>query len=495
MKKIVKFIVAALFAAVLFTADLTANEFTITASAASKIKSSVIYDDTGSAFVTITPADSENVVRYTTDGSAPTFDSPAYTGTFVLYKETLVRMAEFTPEGDKVKGIKKTIRPKLTKVNFSVKQDADSPKAYVTLTHSHPDAKIYYTTDGSVPSDSSELYTGPITITEKTKVRARAYCDGYNASNRYSKTVKITYINTRNLKEINSTITYYDEEGYSKVKLKNTLSGATIRYTTDGSAPTTSSKKYTGRVKFTEPGILRAREFNADGECVAALDLNVEIKCGLVKMTCVGAAPGTRTIKLKTNTEGAKIYYTLDGTTPYEESSFLYTAPIVVGELADVKAIAVKDGYRRSMVAWEIAMAVPLDNFNFDFSNPYYATVGQYVNKYRVANGFKELPLDKTLSEAATLRATELATIFANTRPNGKAGASVVTEYGFVPFQVAECINAYDKTPEEFYDTLVNNKEYKEQILNKGVEYTHMGVGYYDTGKHKFWVLILLTEM
>jgi len=41
---------------------------------------------------------------------------------------------------------------------------------------------IYYTTDGSAPTTSDAQYTGPITITENTPLRARCYADGKLAS-------------------------------------------------------------------------------------------------------------------------------------------------------------------------------------------------------------------------------------------------------------------------------------------------------------------------
>ncbi|WP_320128429.1 chitobiase/beta-hexosaminidase C-terminal domain-containing protein [uncultured Sphaerochaeta sp.] len=40
-------------------------------------------------------------------------------------------------------------------------------------------AKVYFTTDGEVPTTASTLYTGPITIDETTTVKAVAVCDGY----------------------------------------------------------------------------------------------------------------------------------------------------------------------------------------------------------------------------------------------------------------------------------------------------------------------------
>ncbi len=57
---------------------------------------------------------------------------------------------------------------------------------------------------------------------------------------------------------------------------------------------------------------------------------------------------------LSTRTEGARIYYTLDGTEPTEDST-LYTEPFKVHTLGDktkvtIKAVAIKDGYEVSKV-------------------------------------------------------------------------------------------------------------------------------------------------
>ena len=56
-------------------------------------------------------------------------------------------------------------------------------------------------------------------------------------------------------------------------------------------------------------------------------------------------------ITIECSTEGAKIYYTLDGNTPSEENGTLYTGAFTVTEKTSVKAIAVLDGYKASSVA------------------------------------------------------------------------------------------------------------------------------------------------
>lgn len=56
-------------------------------------------------------------------------------------------------------------------------------------------------------------------------------------------------------------------------------------------------------------------------------------------------------ITIECSTEGAKIYYTLNGNTPSEENGTLYTGAFTVTERKSVKAIAVLDGYKTSSVA------------------------------------------------------------------------------------------------------------------------------------------------
>lgn len=56
-------------------------------------------------------------------------------------------------------------------------------------------------------------------------------------------------------------------------------------------------------------------------------------------------------ITIECSTEGAKIYYTLDGNIPSQENGTLYTGAFTVTERTSVKAIAVLDGYKTSSVA------------------------------------------------------------------------------------------------------------------------------------------------
>jgi hypothetical protein len=60
---------------------------------------------------------------------------------------------------------------------------ADSAPQTVTLSTTTSGASINYTTDGSAPSDTAgTLYSGPITVSANTTIKAAAYASGLTDS-------------------------------------------------------------------------------------------------------------------------------------------------------------------------------------------------------------------------------------------------------------------------------------------------------------------------
>ncbi|RIX60563.1 protein GluA [Paenibacillus nanensis] len=64
-----------------------------------------------------------------------------------------------------------------------------------------------------------------------------------------------------------------------------------------------------------------------------------------------GAYSGARTVTLSTATDGADIYYTLDGSLPSEDNGTKYSGPITMNGLTVIRAVAVKDGMLDSFIA------------------------------------------------------------------------------------------------------------------------------------------------
>ena len=116
----------------------------------------------------------------------------------------------------------------------------------VTLECDTEGASIYYTTDGSEPTKSSTLYSGPITLSGTTTIKAIAVADAYLESDVFTATFTQAPQAATPTGDIVSS-------GYRNtlVDLVSTVEGATIRYTTDGSDPTETSAVYDGFIDVT----------------------------------------------------------------------------------------------------------------------------------------------------------------------------------------------------------------------------------------------------
>lgn len=71
---------------------------------------------------------------------------------------------------------------------FSVTSKTFPEEVMVELKADDPQAVIRFTTDGSVPDESSAQYIGPLSITSSTQIRARLFRDGFVPSNTVSET-------------------------------------------------------------------------------------------------------------------------------------------------------------------------------------------------------------------------------------------------------------------------------------------------------------------
>ena len=147
------------------------------------------------------------------------------------------------------------------------------------------------------------------------------------------------------LKCVAPTITYSSTTG--KITIASTTSGNTIHYTTDGTTEPTSSvgTPYSGPFDVSGPITIKAIA-TKDGFD----DSDVTTESFSQVATPSIQDNGSNAISITTETIGAKIYYTTNGSTP-TTSSTEYTGPLT-GNVSGVtiKAIAVKDGMINSTV-------------------------------------------------------------------------------------------------------------------------------------------------
>lgn len=124
----------------------------------------------------------------------------------------------------------------------------------VQISDATPSATIYYTTNGSTPSTSSLVYSGPITISSTETLTAIATANNYATSAPAAANFTIA---TRT-----DTPTFNVPGGtYSTVQvvtISDPSTGSTIYYTTDGSTPSASSPVYTSAITVASTATINA---------------------------------------------------------------------------------------------------------------------------------------------------------------------------------------------------------------------------------------------
>jgi hypothetical protein len=138
------------------------------------------------------------------------------------------------------------------------------------------------------------------------------------------------------------------------VILSTATAGAEICYTTDGSEPTSAGPKYDNSPISVSAALtikaIAVKEGWVDSAAMeAAYTLSENVVAAPTANPPSGEAPAGTKVTLSTVTEGAAIYYTLDGREP-DSTSIEYTEPIAIAAAATIKAFAIKAGMDDSAV-------------------------------------------------------------------------------------------------------------------------------------------------
>lgn len=104
------------------------------------------------------------------------------------------------------------------------------------------------------------------------------------------------------------------------------------------------------------------------------------------------------------------------------------------------------------------------------------AEVVRLVNQERAKNGLNPLTMATNVQAAAQIRATELQTTFAHTRPDGRSYTTALKEQNVSYMGAGENIAWGQKSPEEVMSVWMNSEGHRANILNS--KYTTIGVGY-----------------
>lgn len=234
-------------------------------------------------------------------------------------------------------------------LNFSPSPDTYEDETDVQITTSTSDAAIYYTLDGTEPSKASlEAVNGQVHLSASASLRAI----GYHPAN-YPSNIRSGYYELKIAEPVFSPAAGLFT-GAQLVTLQSTSPSATIHYTTDGTEPTEASPVYAAPVAISNSTTLKARGFRSGWTASEIHEGVYYIQTPTTDRPEFspdeGRYSGEQTIALTCSTPNANIYYTVDGSTPSEQST-LYANPFSITKSTLIKAVAFFTGWHESLTA------------------------------------------------------------------------------------------------------------------------------------------------
>lgn len=112
--------------------------------------------------------------------------------------------------------------------------------------------------------------------------------------------------------------------------------------------------------------------------------------------------------------------------------------------------------------------------------------VVRLTNSARSQNGYAALVEDGALSEAAAVRAREIARSFSHTRPSGASFSSALSESGVSYLRAGENIASGQKSASEVVNAWMNSPGHRANILNSS--YLRIGSASVNIDGTLYWV-------
>jgi alpha-tubulin suppressor-like RCC1 family protein/predicted cupin superfamily sugar epimerase len=356
---------------------VSAGSWTVTGTVATPAFSVAPGTYTTAQVVAISTATAGAVIRYTLDNTDPTpFTGTVYSTPVALPLASVTRLKAVAYKADwgtsAIASGTYTVTGTVAAPAFSPPPGSYATAQSVTLSSTTAGASIRYTTDGSEPTSLSGIaYTGPFTVSSSAIVRAIAYKADWLDSPLASATYTIN--------GAVATPTFGLPPGSyttaQSVAITSATTGASIRYTTDGSTPTaTSGLIYSSPIALplNSTTTIKAVAYLA-GWTDSPVTAGTWTVTGTVAAPAFSVAPGSYTtaqsVAITTATAGASIRYTTDGSTPTAASGLPYSAPIALplNSTTTIKAVAYKAGWSDSPVSagsWTVTGTVAAPSFS-----------------------------------------------------------------------------------------------------------------------------------
>ena len=314
---------------------------------------------TSAQSITMSTSTLDSFIRYTVDGSTPTETvGTVYTGAFEVNSSETVRAMAYKVDyiNSSVASNQYVMTSPIAATPIITPDAGEYTFARsITMSTTTPEASIKYTVDGSTPTETvGTVYTAPFIISSSQTVKAITYKTGYVnssvVSNQYVINIEAAVADPAILPAAG------DYTSAQSVTINCSTSGASIRYSVDGSTPSdTVGTVYSGAFDVSVSETVKAVAYKAGSTSSSVVSsvytVTIPVVTTPVILPVEGDYTSAQTISISTTTDGASVRYTLDGSTPSDTEGTVYSGTFDISVNQTVKAIAYKTGWYHSYVA------------------------------------------------------------------------------------------------------------------------------------------------
>jgi alpha-tubulin suppressor-like RCC1 family protein len=274
--------------------------------------------------VTVTIADPDATLRYTTSGADPTATDPTVTsgGSIPVNESLTLKVSGWKTGAPTSVVVARAYELKAVAPALTPGAGAYGSPPSVAISTTTTGASIRYTTDGAEPTPASALYSTPVTVAETQTVKARAYRTGWTPSDAGYASYWVS-AGTVATPVITPEAGAY--EAPPLVTIATATEDATLRYTLDGTTPTAASPLYRHPFVVVATTTVQAVASKAGltPSAVATATFEVDATGATATPLIVPAGGGFATARTVTITgpEGATLRYTTDGADPTTASA------------------------------------------------------------------------------------------------------------------------------------------------------------------------------
>ena len=285
-------------------------------------------------------------VYYTIDGTEPDTSSPIFTTPLILAVDTLLRFfaVDVTGERESLREERYTFKlvSKLVDTTPPVIKVVPSPENYMTgdqiRMEFNEDCYIYFTIDGSEPTENSSRLTEPLLLKENTTLKFFAV----DLQGNRCETQVAQYL----VDNTPPTASVLPDPGVHGppllVRLEVSDGDSTVYFTLDGSEPDEDSRVYREPIVLLEDTLIRYFPMDRAGNRGEIREARYVLD-GTPPRTVVSPLGGAYRppiiVTLETE-KGARIHYSLDGYKPGPDSP-IYTSPFTFDDPVTLKFYAV----------------------------------------------------------------------------------------------------------------------------------------------------------